>query len=378
MGGGLRIGRVFGIELVVDVSWLAIAVLVTWAFFVELQAFDDRASPLLLAGTALVGALAFFGSVLVHELSHSVVALRRGIPVHRIRLFVFGGVSEIAQEATTPKDEFAMTIAGPLSSFALGLLFLGVAVVLPGGSVPERMAGTLAFLNGVLGVFNLLPGFPLDGGRVLRSVVWRVTGDYRRATRWAVAGGRALAVLLVAAGVAAMALAGDLFGLWYVFIGWFLWQAAGASLLRLEAQERMGGHTVADLMAPAIRVIAPDDTVAAVESTYGLEPGDPPLPVVAGGRVRGLVGFDDLQRVAAAERERTAVAEAMETVGPDHVVAADLPLEHVVARLLAGSGRLVVVDQGRMVGTLAAGDVERLLRMPRRSPRPDFPGPETD
>jgi Zn-dependent protease len=361
MRRGFRIGTIRGIPIVIDASWLVIAALVTWAFFADLWAFDRDASLPFTIVVAVAGAAVFFGSVLAHELSHSVVAISRDIPVHRIRLFVFGGVSEIEQDAATPQDEFWMTAAGPLSSVLIGVLLFGVSLVLPSGTI-ERMVVTLAVINVALGIFNLLPGFPLDGGRLLRSAVWRFTGDFHRATRVAVTGGRVMAVILALIGFAVTLLARDPFGLWYVFIGWFLWSAAGASLVRMEAMDKLAGRTVADLMAPAIRLVDPDLTLAAVAEEYDVQPGDPPLPVLVDGRVRGLVGDAQLRRYPAADWGRYRVRTVMDPVGPEDVVPADLPLEQVVPRLLRRE-RVVAVSDGRMVGTLTQDDVERWIQV---------------
>jgi len=347
----------------VDVSWVVIAVLVTWAFFADLWTFDRDASVVAAALVAVAGSLAFFGSVLVHELSHSLVALRRNIPVQRIRLFVFGGVSEIEQDATTPGDEFTMTIAGPLASFALGGVFYLLALALPYGGLIDRMTATLAVINVALGVFNLLPGFPLDGGRVLRSIVWRVTGDFDRATRVAVWGGRIVALALAGAGVYVLVATRNPFGLWYLFIGWFLFSAAGNTLVRMEALGRMQGLTAADLMAPAIRMVDGTRSLAAIADEFDPQRGDPPLPVLSGGRVRGLVGYRQLAETPAEAWGGRRVEEVMDVIGPDDVVEAMMPLEQTVSRLLAARGRVVVVSGGRMVGTLTATDVERWLKV---------------
>ncbi len=362
MRGGVRLGRIFGVEVVVDGSWLVIAVLVAVSFYGEL-ADSGTASVGLVILVALLGAALFFGSVLAHELSHSLVAIRRGIPVRRIRLFIFGGVSEIEHEAATPGDELAITVAGPLTSFLLGgVFFLAWAALLITTGELRRMMGLLAFINLALGVFNLLPGFPLDGGRVLRSLVWRSTGDYRKATMTAVTGGRVLAAILVGIGALALVL-GDVLGLWYVAIGWFLFQAAGSSVTRLKAQERLAGVTAQQVMTPVTAAVPVTAALAELGREQTAGRGVAPRVVVADGRVRGLVGAASLRKVPRREWETRQVGEVMQPLlGPGDVLAADELVEPAIPRLAEREAGLAVVSEGRVVGVISLREVERFFR----------------
>ena len=223
------VGRIGGVDIRVDSSWLVIAFLVTWTFWVQFQ--RDRGGAVALV-MAVVGAALFFASVLVHELAHALEARHRGIEVRSITLYLFGGATETASEARRPGDEFAVTAVGPWSSLVLGCTFalLAYGADEAGLRAPGQVAGLLASVNLILAFFNLLPGAPLDGGRILDSIVWRVTGDHRRARRVATGAGRVLGSALIAFGFfEAVAVSGGFVGgLWLAFIGWFLFQAATA------------------------------------------------------------------------------------------------------------------------------------------------------
>jgi Zn-dependent protease len=354
---GLRLGRIFGIELVVDFSWLIIAGLITASLFVEFSTQDPNRSGRLVMIVSVVGALAFFGSVLVHELSHSVVAKRRGIRVRRIRLFIFGGVSEIEQEAATPQDEFLITIVGPASSLLLAAVFWALDSWLGVRGLAGQLLGLLAFVNLALGLFNLVPGFPLDGGRVLRSILWRVTGDFALATRVAAMSGRIVGGLLAAGGVYLMVVPGEAVGLWYVAIGWFLYQAARLGGVFGVARQDLADVKVSDVMKP-VRVAVPAAvTVERFLSDYliGAAVHLPALPVVDGGRVRGLVRFADVEGVETPAA--VTVADIMRPVGPDDVVDGAQPLGELLPRFIDATAVKLVVVGGRVVGLLAARDV---------------------
>lgn len=230
---GFRLGRILGIELRVHPSWFIIALLVLWMLAgVALPAdFPETAAPLRLAMAAAI-TLLFFLSLLAHELAHSVVALTRGIPVHRITFFLFGGVAQTSKDSRSPGEEFLIAVAGPIMSFLIAALFLSawwLGTDLGWGALVVGTAGYVAALNLVLGVFNLLPGFPMDGGRILRAALWAVTGDVTRATRWASRVGVVMALALVGYGLW-RALQGEVMaGLWLVLIGLFIRHAARIS-----------------------------------------------------------------------------------------------------------------------------------------------------
>lgn len=369
-GGGLRVGRVFGIPIVVDTSWLVIFFLIVFFFWADLVDAQGRALMEPLGDSsrwlaALVGALLFFSSVLVHELSHSVVAVRRGTKVRRIRLFVFGGVSEIESEAATPQDEFAITIAGPASSFVLGGVFLGLASLVGDRSVFDQLFTRLGSVNLLLGGFNLLPGFPLDGGRVLRSIVWRTTGDYRRATLIAGNGGRIVAGAMIAIGVLSVFIRRDFGGLWWIVLGWFLFQAAVATLAQVTLKEGLSGVVASQVMTRAPLAVDSDLTLQQVFDDHFMVNNLSAFPVLQEGRVRGLISLKQLGDVPRNRWNEVLVSDAMVVLLPEDAVAADTPAEQLLAKLSGTGQRVVVVESGKLVGVVTASDLTRWMQ--RRS-----------
>lgn len=361
VGRGLTIGRVRGIPIVIDLSWVVIALVVTWAIYSELVSTQRSEPAVTLWVIALAGATAFFGSVLSHELSHSLVAERRGLRVRRIRLFIFGGVSEIEQEAATAQDELALTIAGPASSIALGAVLLAVSYVVPSPDAVERTVRLLAVVNVMLGVFNLLPGFPLDGGRILRALIWRSTGDFDRATDIAVRWGQSMAVALIAIGSVVL-VSGELAGLWYAAIGWFLFSAATDARARARFQQRIRGLTVGEVMSSTPRIVSADLTLEAFRAGYLAGERGIIFPVLAEGRVRGLVGAGELRRVRRSDWADVTVGRVMRPVAPHDVVADSEPVDATLDRLSEPGRRVLVVNKGRLAGMLGPRDLQRILR----------------
>jgi Zn-dependent protease/predicted transcriptional regulator len=371
--GGIRIGRVLGIPVEVHFSWLIIFALVGASLF---QVFGMRElfgvrlprwSPVERGGLALVTTTLFFASVLAHELAHSLVARRRGIPVKGITLFVFGGVSHIAREAATPGVELVIAAIGPLVSLGLGGVFLGLAL-LAGATSPPLFAVTayLAFTNVLLGVFNLIPGFPLDGGRVLRAVLWAVTGQYQRATAIATGVGQGIGILFIVTGIlqALFVPRTLLSGVWLALIGWFLQGAAASSYRHLRLREGLRGFTARDLMTPDCPRVAPDVSVQRVVDEYLLGRGTRCLLVSDERNTYGLVTVHQVRQVP---RERwlfTPIRDAM------------TPLERLVTvgvqedayRVLevldeAGVNQVPVVQNGQVMGLITREHILHFLRL---------------
>jgi Zn-dependent protease/predicted transcriptional regulator len=385
MRGGIRIGRIFGIQIILDYSWIFIFLLVTWS----LTSSFARAHPEWGAGgnlgLAVAGALLFFGSVLVHELAHSLVAIAQGLPVRNITLFLFGGVANIQREPPSPRAEFLITIVGPIASFLLGVLFTllgGVAGEV--GTIARAPEAVLARLgplatmllwlgsvNLILAVFNLIPGFPLDGGRVLRSALWAATGDLQKATRWASWVGQAVAWLFIVGGVA-MAFGtrlpffgtGLVSGLWLIFIGWFLNGAAIQSYHQVMVYDLLEGVPVARLMRERVPTVAPETPVNTLIQEYLLGTDEHAFPVVEGERLAGLVCLEDVRKVPREAWTMTTVRQIMTSAG-DLVVTT--PEEEVTAALQRLVGRDVsqipVMQAGRFVGMLRHRDIARWLEL---------------
>jgi Zn-dependent protease/CBS domain-containing protein len=365
MDGGLKIGRWFGIPVSIDVSWLVIATLVSWSFFALFSnEFPDlEQTPALILGVAT--AMLFFVSVLLHELSHSLMARRLGIPVSGITLFIFGGVTKTEEEAQSPGEEFAVAIVGPLSSIAIAGICWSL-VNLTGGLFPETVRyglGYLGWLNLALGVFNLLPGFPLDGGRVLRSILWKATGDVTKSTEGAAAGGRILAALLIGLGVFVL-FAGNLVGLWYAAIGWFLYQAAAGAGREVAMRQTLSGVAARDLMSPDPVTIPAEISLREAVDEFFLRYDHSAFPVHD--EADGTVGILTLRAVRQVDRDQWEVRQvwsAMTRVEDACTVEPTRPMSEVVEQLRdTDHERVLVVDDGIVVGIITAQDVARWVR----------------
>lgn len=316
--GGLDVARVFGIRLRLDWSWFAVLLLLTWTFATfDFPLRTPGFRPAVYWGLGFAAALLLFASVLVHELAHALTARRRGIPVERITLFIFGGVAEMRMEARRPIDEFVLTIVGPLTSLAMAGLFWGLGRGATAGGREEAalLATTLARLNLILAIFNMVPAFPLDGGRVLRSALWQLTGDLGRATRWAAGVGRLFGWLLIGWGAwMYLFLGARLAGMWAAFLGWFLAGAAAAAVRHQRARDVRASMTA----YPASAALA-DGQAAVPAATTVLElirgsllarPGDARL-VVREGRPIGAVTLAAAATVPEPERGAVPVFEIM-------------------------------------------------------------------
>jgi Zn-dependent protease/CBS domain-containing protein len=365
---GFRLGSVLGFEIRIDLSWFLIFFLVFWSLSVGVfpQRFPElpRATQLAMG---LVGTLLFFGSLLTHELSHALVSRSKGIPIEGITLFIFGGMAMTRREPDSPKDELLIAGVGPLTSLALAGLFAvaGWAAAAAGlGPQVWGVTGYLAFINLVLAIFNLAPGFPLDGGRVFRAITWWVTGDRSKATRWAVEGGRWLGlVLMVLGGVEALTGAA-LSGLWLVFIGWFLRNLAGTSLRQQVIQEVLSGHIVSDLMTPQPDVVNARLPLAALVNDHFMRLRYGSYPVVEGGQLVGMVTLENVKRVPADAWAGTMVSEAMTPLAECIVVAPGTSVEDALQEMSSRGvhARALVVDKGRLVGIVSASDIARWMQ----------------
>jgi Zn-dependent protease len=361
----IRVGRVAGIDIRVHSTWLIVFALVSWSlaqgYFPSAYPGWDTAA-YWLAG--VVSALALFASVLVHELAHSLVAQARGLRVRSITLFIFGGVSNLTAEATRPQDEFLISIVGPLSSFLLAAAFwaAGASALAPAASTVGAVLGYLAFVNLLLGAFNLVPGFPLDGGRVLRSIIWAATGSLRRATQIASFVGQGAGWALIFWGVS-QALGGALLnGMWTAFVGWFLNGAAESARQEQALRESLRGVRVADLMDPRPVTASPQTSIHEFVFGHVLREGRRSLLVVEDGQLRGLVSITDAKEVPQEAWAGTPVARIMTPV-PLKTVPADAGLDTALRLLVEQSLNQVPVLHGAtVVGLLSRADILRYLR----------------
>jgi Zn-dependent protease/predicted transcriptional regulator len=351
-----QIGRLFGIPLRVHVSWLLIFGLVSWSLAVGY--FPALVPDLPVWSywlTAVAAAAMLFVSVILHELGHSLVARRRGIGISSITLFVFGGVSQMKEEPRDPGAELRVALAGPLVSVGLALGF-GALTALARQAVGETALvaalGYLAFINLLLAVFNMLPAFPLDGGRVLRAILWRRRGNLVAATRTAATAGRGVAFGLMGLGVLQV-LAGYFGGLWLLLIGWFILQAAGAGATQASLRGALGGLRVRDVMATEVERVTPDTPVSELIEQYFARYTYGGYPVVRGEAPAGLVTLHDLRNAPTDKRGDTRVEGIMTPVGEAIVVEPGAPVVDVFNRMVStGTPRLLVVERGRLVGLI--------------------------
>lgn len=315
LSGGISIGKAFGIPLRLNYSWFIVFALVTWALtanYFPLTYPNWSLTTSLVAG--IVTSLLFFGSVLAHELMHSVVAQAAGIQVNSITLFIFGGVSQMTEEPRQPKDELRIALAGPLTSLAIGAIFWAIWFWLRGASeFVTAIAFWLGWINIFLAGFNLIPGFPLDGGRVLRSILWWRSYNLRQATRTASNIGRGVGYLFIFAGIVFIFQGFWFNGLWLAFIGWFLENAAVGSYRQLALGEMLQGHTASEIMTRDCLVVSPELTIEQLVNEHILTSGRRCFPVVSDS---GLVGLVTLHNIKAVPRNLWGMKTMKEVMTP--------------------------------------------------------------
>jgi len=358
-----QIGRVLGIPLKIHVSWFLVFGLITWSL-------ARYYFPLVLShrpsweywGLGVVAAFLLFASVLVHELGHCVVALRYRIPIAQITLFIFGGMAQIRREAPTPKAEFLIAIAGPIVSVLIALGFWGVAV-LP-GATPSMVAVSehLRNINFMLAAFNLVPGYPLDGGRVLRAGLWAWSKNFHRATRQAARAGQGFALLLVLVGVWDMAVGVAIGGMWFILIGVFLYTAAQSSHRQMVFQESLNGLRVADVMTPDVMMLDARLTVDQAVNDYFLRLGFGGFPVVDDGRVVGMLSLKELKAIPRERWQDVTVGQVMIPHGPEMEAYPDEPITLAMERMFhEDRSRLVVRDGEKVLGLVTRSGIARFL-----------------
>lgn len=390
-GHSVRLGRIFGIEIAFDYSWLFIVFLLTWSLASTFAHLHPDWSGYASLAVALVAALLFFLSVVLHELAHSLVARAFGVPVRNITLFLFGGVSNIEREPPSPKAEFLTAIVGPLTSIVIGIVLMAIgsaAVDVPFGSTSgavlsrlgagETLLLWLGPINLLVGVFNLIPGFPLDGGRVLRSILWAATHNLHDATRWASAVGQAIGWGFVFLGVAIAFGAyvpffgrGLVSGLWLAFIGWFLSSAAAQTWRRQLVHEILEGVSVSRLMRPVHEVVPETTDVASFVDHWLLRSEQPAFVVVDDpGRISGIVTLADVRALPRDAWHDMHVSRIMTPRARMVVTSPSEGVSDALDKLMrADVGQLPVLEGERLVGMLLRNDVARWIELHVQPPR---------
>jgi len=386
MRGGFRLGKLFGIQIRADWSWLLIFSLTSWNLANVLSANHPNWSAGLSWGIAVIAALLFFLSVLAHELAHSLVARARGIPVKNITLHLFGGVSNIQREPESASTELLMAIVGPVTSLLLGgalLIIFGLTTRLPQTTFtqPEQVLqnlGTVTTLllwlgsvNIFVGFFNLIPGFPLDGGRILRAIFWGLTDNLRRATQWASWIGRAIAWLMISTGIAMTfgiqvpLLGGGLAdGLWLAFIGWFLHSAAVQSYRQLIVRDALEDVAVRDLMRQQPLTVPPTCSVSALVHNHVMQNDDYAFLVMVDDRLIGLVTLDDVRAVSREAWNETTVQDIMTPTAQLITISPGDNAREALDRLAQRDVRqLPVLLDGKLEGLLRRRDIIKWLQL---------------
>ena len=358
--GGIPIGKAFGIQLRLHYSWFFIFVLVTWALAAAYfpASYPTWSLPVRIAA-GLITSILFFGSVMVHELMHSIVSQRQGIPVQSITLFFLGGVSQITSEPKQPADEFRMAIVGPLSSLIIGGIFFGVYfgwrnVDTFAVQFITAIAYWLGFINVFLGVFNLIPGFPLDGGRVLRSLIWWRSRNLTRATRIASNVGRAVGFVLIFIGIWFIFTGNWFNGIWLALIGWFLESAAVGSYRQLLMQEMLKGHVASEVMSGDCAVVPPDMTIDHLVNGNILTSGRRCFPVGSGSEIMGLMTLHNVKEVPRDQWTTETVKEAMTPFDKLKWVRPDEELSSVLRILTQDNiNQVPVVQDNKIIGMVS-------------------------
>ncbi len=386
MNKGIRIAKIFGITVKVDWSWLLILLLVIWNLSTAFSQLHPDWELWFTILIAIIAALLFFLSVLIHELVHSLVAKGQGIPVNSITLFLFGGVSNIREEPKSPGSEFLMAILGPVTSLVLGFVLLlvsGIGLQVGNMNLEQPMefiqdlgavrtlAVWLGSINIILGIFNLIPGFPLDGGRVLRSIFWAITNNLRKATRWASIIGQIIAWGMIISGIAMIfgvripffgeGLAN---GVWLILIGWFLNNAASSGYEQMIVRNVLEGVPVRQVTKRNPPTVPGNIGVDALIEDYIMQTDDHAFPVMEDDRLIGIVCLDDVRSIGSADRAKKQVRDIMTprseliTVGPEEDA-------HKALQVLARNAirQLVVLEDDQLVGLVRRRDIVRFLQL---------------
>ncbi|NIR58844.1 MAG: CBS domain-containing protein [Gammaproteobacteria bacterium] len=375
-GKRITLFHILGFAVRLDASWILIAVLLTWSLGQGLfpYYYPDLSAPThWVMGVA--GALGLFVSIIAHELSHSVVARRFGLPITGITLFIFGGVAEMQEEPPNARSELYMAAAGPLASVVIGLLCYGLYATGTSLAWPVTVAGVtgyLAFINIVLAVFNMVPAFPLDGGRVARAALWGWRGDIDWATRIVSRLGSGFGFLLMALGAYQVLLGNLIGGMWWVLIGLFLNGAARGGYEQVKIRRQLEGQRVGRFVSPQPRTVPPDITVETLTERYGLGSEEGPLPVMGeGARLLGCIGPQAVRSLSSADRARRRVEELVEPCGSDQVVSPDTPALRAFSLMQRHRRpRLLVVEDDRLVGEIRLRALLDYLSLQLSPPRP--------
>ncbi|MGH9883568.1 MAG: site-2 protease family protein [Pyrinomonadaceae bacterium] len=369
MEAQIKLGRIFGVEIGLHYSWLIIALLITLSLAGHFRENNPEWGDSLSWGLAIITSLLFFAAIVAHELAHAVVAKSRGLPVRSITLFALGGVAQIEKEAEDAKTEFWMGIVGPITSLVIGAICLGIALAL-GWTPPEfpsrplpAMLMWLGYINIMLGLFNMVPGFPLDGGRVLRGIVWWITGDAQRATRIAARIGQIIAFGFIIFGVLRFFGGAGFGGLWIAFIGWFLLSAARESHAQVAITEGLRGVRVADVMSRNYPTVDAHTNLQTFVEEHLVRTGRRCFVVTMNGRAEGIITPNEVSKIERARWPYTTVADVMRPLDQVQAIAPDSPVSEALEVMAREDlNQLPVMANGELAGLISRGHVLQLIQ----------------
>lgn len=366
MTGSLRIGRISGIPIEVHYTWIIVFGLITNTLATDyLPNYTLYSSTLINWIIGAIASLVFFACVFLHELMHSYIALRLGLKIKRITLFLFGGVAEIEGEPKSAKDELFISIVGPITSALLSLIFFFFSKLPFNPASP--IVGAILYLyrvNLILAGFNIIPAFPLDGGRVLRSILWMFFKNFRKATRISVSIGMTFATVIMFLGFYLLLFGQFITGLWFIFIGWFLSQGAMSGEREVDIREAFIDAKVKDLMTREVQSVPPNITIDQLVSDYFLSYRYVAFPVMWGDVILGIVTLNDVKRIPREEWKNHTVREIMTPLSPDLTISPENSAFDAFLKINKGSvGRLLVIDEDKLVGIISKTDLIRFLQI---------------
>jgi Zn-dependent protease/predicted transcriptional regulator len=369
MKAQIRLGRIAGISIGLHYSWFIIALLITLSLAQHFRAVAPQWSRAVVWMAAVVTGLSFFAALLFHEMAHSLLAKARGLRVRAITLFALGGISQIETEASDAKSEFWIAIAGPIMSVVIGLLVLGTAWLM--GWQPRSEPATpvigvlvwLGYINLTLAAFNMIPGYPLDGGRVLRAVIWGITRSADRSTRLAAKVGQAVALMFILWGLIQFFSGGSFGGLWMAFIGWFLLDASRSSYVQIELMAGLRDRRVSDIMDRDCATVEGHLSLQDFVDEYVLRSGHRCFVVLQNDRVSGLITTHEIKKVARDSWPHTSVQSVMRPLAQLRTIAPDTPAVQALELMSREDiNQLPVISDGHLAGVFSRAHVLRFLR----------------
>ncbi|MDP3012570.1 MAG: site-2 protease family protein [Candidatus Hydromicrobium sp.] len=367
-GSSIKLFKVFGIEIRLDYSWFIIFALFAYFFgFIYFPSVLPGLNKGLLALITVITVIFIFISVLIHEMSHSLVARRKGTSVEKITLFLFGGMAQIEKEPETPNSELIMAIAGPAASFVVAAIFGVIWFFTKNIALVREPVKYLAIINIVLGVFNMLPGYPLDGGRVLRSIVWRVTGSLERATFIASTTGRVIGFMIIAVGVFFIFMGNFLNGVWLAFIGWFLQSSAQMGYRQLIFETSIKGIKVGDVMNENIVNVTKDITIQDLVDDYFMKYRFGRFPVIEDEKTQrfiGVISLHDIKGVSKEEWAEVKIGDIVKSVSESEKVDMSMEISDAIKKMGKNDlGHLVIMSGNKLRGIITKSDVMRFIRI---------------